>query len=105
LSVLWFDCDESFTWRGLNSNPEHFVCFTFYLVCLENRICLSRGVQVAGATWCAVTRIMAGVGGLVQGTGDGRTGRILDGQTIERSCDAVCGLHCAREDEKRGFPD
>jgi hypothetical protein len=31
----------------------------------ENRVCLSRGVQVAGAAWHAVTRIVAGVGDLV----------------------------------------
>jgi hypothetical protein len=31
---------------------------------------LSRGVQVAGAAWRAVTKIMAGIGDLVQRTGD-----------------------------------
>jgi hypothetical protein len=59
---------------------------------------LSHGVQVAGAAWRAVTRIMAGVGDLVQRIGDGRTGRVLGGQEIERSGGAVCGLHLARED-------
>jgi hypothetical protein len=29
--------------------------------------------------------------------------RVLDGRTIERSDDAVCGLHRAREDEEHGF--
>jgi hypothetical protein len=24
----WFDCDESLTCRGLNSNPGYFGCFT-----------------------------------------------------------------------------
>jgi hypothetical protein len=50
-------------------------CFVFLLLLfrLENHVCLSRGVQVAGAAWHAVTRIMAGVGELVQRTGDGRT--------------------------------
>jgi hypothetical protein len=48
-------------------------------------------------------RIVAGVGDLVQRTGDGRTGRILGGRTIERSGGAVCGLHCARGDDERGF--
>jgi hypothetical protein len=66
-------------------------------------ICLSRGVQVTGAAWRAVTRIVAGVGDLVQRTGDDRTCRVLGGQTIERSSDAVCGLHRARGDEERGF--
>jgi hypothetical protein len=70
---------------------------------LENRVCLSRGVQVAGAAWCAATRIVAGVGDLVQRTGDGRTGQVLGGQVIERSGGAVCGLHRARGDEEHGF--
>jgi hypothetical protein len=50
-----------------------------------------------------VTRIVAGVGDLVQMTGDGCTGRVLGDRVIERSGDAVCGLHCAREDEERKF--
>jgi hypothetical protein len=64
---------------------------------------LSRGVQVVGTAWQAVTRIVAAVEDLVQRTGDGHIGRILSGQTIERSGDAVCGLHCARGDEERRF--
>jgi hypothetical protein len=28
---------------------------------------------------------------------------VLDGQTVEGSGDAVCGLHCAQGDEERGF--
>jgi hypothetical protein len=60
-------------------------------------------VQVACAAWRAATRIVAGVGDLVQRTEDGRTGRILSGWTIERSGGAVCGLYCARGDEERGF--
>jgi hypothetical protein len=39
----------------------------------------------------------------MQRTEDGRTGRILGSRTIERSGDAVCGLHRARGDEERGF--
>jgi hypothetical protein len=39
--------------------------------------------------WWAVTRIMVGVGDLMQRTGDGRTGRVLGGQTIGRSGDVV----------------
>jgi hypothetical protein len=46
---------------------------------------------------------MAGVGDLVQRTEDGHTGRVLGGQTIERSGGAVCGLHHARGDEEREF--
>jgi hypothetical protein len=64
---------------------------------------LSRGVQVAGVAWRIVTRIMVGVEDLVQRTGDGRTGRVLDGQAIERSGGIVCGLHRAHQDEERGF--
>jgi hypothetical protein len=59
---------------------------------------LSHGVQVTGAAWHAATRIMAGVGDLVQRTGDGRTGRVLGGRAIERSGDAMCGLHLTRGD-------
>jgi hypothetical protein len=51
---------------------------------LENRVCLSHGVQVAGAAWRAATRIVAGVGGLVQRTMDGHTGWVLDGRVIKR---------------------
>jgi hypothetical protein len=39
---------------------------------VKNRVCLSRGVHVAGATWRAAIRIVAGVGGLVQRTEDGQ---------------------------------
>jgi hypothetical protein len=60
-------------------------------------------MQVTGAAWRAATRIMAGVEDLVQRIGDGCTGRVLGGRTIERSDDVVCGLHHARGDEKRGF--
>jgi hypothetical protein len=60
-------------------------------------------VQVVGATWHAATRIMAGVGDLVQRTGDSRTGWVLGGRTIERSGGAVCGLHHTRGDEEREF--
>jgi hypothetical protein len=70
---------------------------------LENCVCLSRGVQVAGAAWCAATRIVVGVGDLVKRIGDGRTGRVLGGRAIERLGGAVCDLHRARGDEERGF--
>jgi hypothetical protein len=48
---------------------------------------------------------VAGVGDLVQRIRDGRMGRVLGSRTIERSGDAVCGLHHTRGDEKRGFLD
>ncbi len=70
---------------------------------LENHVCLSRGIQVAGAAWRAATWIVAGVGDLVHRTGDGCTGRVLGGRMIGRSGDAVCGLHHAQGDEERVF--
>jgi hypothetical protein len=75
----------------------------YYHVHVENRVYLSHGVQVAGVAWRVATRIMAGVGDLVQRTGDGRTGRILGGRTIVRSGDAVYGLHRAHGDEEHMF--
>jgi hypothetical protein len=70
---------------------------------VEIRVCLSHGMEVAGAAWWAVMRIVAGVGDLLQRTRDGRIGRVLNGQMIGRSGDAVCGLHRARGDEERRF--
>jgi hypothetical protein len=60
-------------------------------------------VQVAGVAWHAATRIMAGLGDLVQRTGDGRTSWVLNGQAIERSGGALCGLHRACGDEEHRF--
>jgi hypothetical protein len=70
---------------------------------VENRVCLSRAVQVTCSAWRIAARIMAGVGDLVQKIGEGHTGQVLDGRMIERSGDAVCGLHSARRDEERMF--
>jgi hypothetical protein len=64
---------------------------------------LSRGVQVVGAAWRVATRTVAGVGDLVQRTGDGRTGRVLGGRAVERTGGAMHGLHLARVDLERGF--
>jgi hypothetical protein len=72
--------------------------FPFILFRLENRVCLSHGVQVASAAWRAAMRTVAGVGDLMQRTGDGRTGRVLGGRAVERSGGTVCGLHLARGD-------
>jgi hypothetical protein len=60
-------------------------------------------VQVAGAAWRAATRIVTGVGDLVQRTRDGRTGWVLNGRAIERSGGAMCGLHRAQGDEEHKF--
>jgi hypothetical protein len=48
-------------------------------------------------------RTVAGVGDLVQRTGDGRTGQVLGGRVVERSGGGVCGLHRARGDKKHRF--
>jgi hypothetical protein len=73
-------------------------CFSFIFVSLENHVCLSRGVQVAGMAWHTVTRTVAGVRDLVHWTGNGRTSWVLSGRAVERSGGAVCGLHLARRD-------
>jgi hypothetical protein len=80
----------------------HFV-FLLPLFRLEKRVCLSRGVQVVGAAWRAVMRIVARVGDMVQRTGDGRTGRELGGRAIERLGGAVCDLHRAHGNDEHGF--
>jgi hypothetical protein len=72
-------------------------------VSLENRVCFSRAVQVAGVAWRVATRIMVGVGELMQRTGDGCTGRIVGDRMIERSDGVVCDLHRAHRDKKREF--
>jgi hypothetical protein len=88
----------------LNLNPGYFhFIFLLSLFCLKNHICLSHGVQVAGAAWRATSSIVAVVGDLVQRTGDSHTGRILSGRAIKKSGDAVCGLHHAHGDEEHVF--
>jgi hypothetical protein len=84
----------------LDTSEDGRFCFVFLLLFFrsENRVCLSHGVQVVGAAWRAAMRIVVGVGGLLQRTGDGRTGRVLGGRAVERSGDAMCGLHLARGD-------
>jgi hypothetical protein len=63
---------------------------------VENHVCLSRGVQVAGAAWRAAMRIMVGVGDLMQRTRDGQAqvgysvAGWLRGQVM--LC-AVCTMH------------
>jgi hypothetical protein len=91
------------TWQGLNSNIGYFDCFTLILVRVQNRVCLSHGVQVSSVAWWTATRNVAELGGLVQTIEDGRTGLVLGGRMIERLGDAVCGLHRARVDKEHEF--
>jgi hypothetical protein len=48
-------------------------------------------------------RIVAGLGDLVQRTGDDRIGWVLGGRAIERSGGVVCNMHHARGDEEHVF--
>jgi hypothetical protein len=86
----------------LNPGQFYFV-FLLSLIQLENRVCLSRGVQVVGATWRVVMRTVTGVGDPMQRTRDGRTSRVLGGWAVERLGGVMCGLHLARGDWERGF--
>jgi hypothetical protein len=72
-----------------------YFIFLLSLFHLENRVCLSRGVQVAGAAWRATMRTVVGVEDLMQRNGDGRRGWVLSGRAVERSGGVVCGLHLA----------
>jgi hypothetical protein len=66
---------------------------------VENLICLSHGVQVAGRDEDHGRNRRPSA----EDQGRSDTGWVLGGRMIERSGDAVCGLHRAREDEERGF--
>jgi hypothetical protein len=71
---------------------------------VENRICLTRGVQVAGAAWWAAMRIVVGLGDLVQRIRDGHTGRVPGAEDRGWSpLLSMCGLHHACEDTEYGF--
>jgi hypothetical protein len=77
---------------------SEIVLFCFFLLSLfhsKNRVCLFRGVQVVGAVWRAVTRTVAGVGDLVQRTGDGaQVGYSVVGRSRGRVAPcAVCTWH------------
>jgi hypothetical protein len=48
-------------------------------------------------------RTVAGVGDLVQRTGDGRTGQVLSGPAVERSGGAVCVCTWHMETRSAGF--
>jgi hypothetical protein len=103
-SLVWL-------WRVINLARFEFesgivlFCFVFLLSLFhsENRVCLSHGVQVAGVAWRAAMRTVAGVGDLVQRTGDGRTGQVLSGRAVERSGGAVCVCTWHMETRSAGF--
>jgi hypothetical protein len=88
----------------LNSNPGHFGSFSFIFVsCGESRLLVS---------WCVGSRCdMTGSDENLgrskrhgaEDQGWSSTGRVLGGQTIGRSGDAMCGLYRAHGDEERGF--
>jgi hypothetical protein len=84
-------------------NPGILILLSLSLFRLENRVYLSHGVQVAGVTCCAATRIVAGVKDLMQRTGECHTGRVLRDWVIKRSGGTVCSLHRADGDENHGF--
>jgi hypothetical protein len=82
---------------------EYFDCFTPICLCGESCLLIS---------WCVGDRCdMAGsdkdLGRSRRPGAEDRewssTGQILGGRMIERSGDAVCGLHHAQGDEERGF--
>jgi hypothetical protein len=70
---------------------------------LKNRVCLSRGVQVTGATCRAATRIVAVVRDLVQRTGDDYTGRVLGDRMIVETRNT--GFLVEPQNKGRRFPD
>jgi hypothetical protein len=79
-------------------NTGHFRCFTFIFVLFgESRL------QVAGAACQTAMSIMTRLGDLMQRIEDGRTGWILDDQTIGMSGDAVYDLYRTRRDEDHEF--
>jgi hypothetical protein len=66
------------------------------LLHLENRVCLSCGVQVVDAAWPAAMRIVAGIGDLVQRIGDGQAqiGYSVAGRSGGQMTPcAVCTVH------------
>jgi hypothetical protein len=74
------------------------------LFCVENQVCLSRGVQVTGVTWRTVTRIMAGVGDLIQRIREDQAQvRYSVARRLRGWDDTVCGLHRAQVDEEHKF--
>jgi hypothetical protein len=58
---------------------------------------------MTGAAWRTVTRIVVGVGDLVQRTGDGQAQVGYSVAERPRCRVMLCGLHRVQVDEERGF--
>jgi hypothetical protein len=103
-SVSWFDCDESLTWWGLNSNLGYFGSFTFIFVPCEES-CLLVSWWAGGKYDLACSDEDCGRSRRpgAEDRGWSGTGRVLDGRMIEWSGDAVCDLHRAQGDNELGF--
>jgi hypothetical protein len=94
-------CDESLTCHGLNSNLGSFGGFTVIFV--------SCGESCLLVSWCASDR--CDMVGSDENHGRSRrpgaedrgwssVGRVLGGRMIEKSGNAVCGLHRSQGDEE-----
>jgi hypothetical protein len=68
---------------------------------VENHVCLSRGVQLVGAS--NDENRDRSKRSRVEGQGWSSTDRIPSGRAIERSGDTVCDLHRAQGDEEHKF--
>jgi hypothetical protein len=103
-SVPWFDCDESLTRRGLNSNLGHFNSFTFIPVscgesCLLVSWCVGGRCDIAGSDEDRGRSMRPSA----EDRGSSRTGRVLGARAVGRSGDVVCSLHRAQGDEECEF--
>jgi hypothetical protein len=80
------------------------VVLPYYLFHVEKHVCLSCDVYMIGATWWAVTMIEAGVGDLVQRTGDGQAqvGYSVAGQSGGQM--TMCAVYTMHKETRRaGF--
>jgi hypothetical protein len=68
---------------------------------VENHVCLSRGVQLAGAS--SDENRDRSKRSSAEGQGWSSINRILSGWAIKRSGDVVCDLHRAQGDDERRF--
>jgi hypothetical protein len=86
-------------------NPKILVVLPYYLFRVEKRISFSRDVggrcSMAGSDEDQGKSRRLGA----DDRGWSSTGRVLGGRTIQRSRDAMCGLHHAQGDEEHVFLD